>query len=268
MQLSEGRKAIGLLDSGVGGLTIQRELLKHLPNESTVYFGDTGRAPYGSKSRESIMRFSEEGLRFLLESYPVKLIVLACHTISAVAYEYLRSRVSLPLVEVIGPTVDLAMKATRNRRIGIIGTEALINSNIYRRRLEGRGGVKVFSQPCPLLMPLSEEGWFREPETYTITKKYIGPLVDEGIDTLILGCTHYPPLIEPIRGALPDHVEVIDPAIAVAEETSRVLREMGMQAENDSPSHLYIVTDNPERFRRVGERYLGRSIHYIRLVTL
>jgi glutamate racemase len=266
--LDYGWKAIGMLDSGVGGLTIQREILKHLPNESTVYFGDTGRAPYGSKSRESIIRFAEEGLRFLLNNYPLKLVVLACHTISAVAYEHLKGMVDVPLVEVVGPTVDLALRATRNRRIGVIGTEALINSNVYRRKLEEKSDVKVFSQPCPLLMPLSEEGWFKEPETYTITRKYIGPLVDEGIDTLILGCTHYPPLIEPIRRALPESVELIDPAVAVAEETLRILREKNMQAEDDSPRHLYIVTDNPERFRRVGERYLGRSIYYIRLVTM
>ncbi|MEM3528247.1 MAG: glutamate racemase [Candidatus Bathyarchaeia archaeon] len=266
--MSSRWKAIGMLDSGVGGLTIQREILNHLPNESTVYFGDTGRAPYGSKSMESILRFAEEGIKFLLNNYPVKLVVLACHTISAVAYEHLKRMVDVPLVEVVGPTVGLAMKATRNRRIGVIGTEALINSNIYKKKLEERGDVKVFPQPCPLLMPLSEEGWFKEPETYTITRKYVGPLVDEGIDTLILGCTHYPPLIDAIRMALPEHVELIDPAVAVAEETSRILRENNMTAEDDSPRHLYIVTDNPERFKRVGERYLGRSIYYIRLITL
>lgn len=265
---NEREKAIGLIDSGVGGLTIQRELLNQLPSESTVYFGDTGRAPYGSKSTETILRYAEEDLDLLLRNYSVKMIILACHTISAVAYENLRSKVSIPLVEIIGSTVELAVQATRNRRIGVIGTEALINSDIYRKRLQEKASFEVFNQACPLLMPLSEEGWFNEPETYTLTKKYLAPLAEEGIDTLILGCTHYPPLIGPIKEALSEQVKVIDPAVAVAEEAMRALRDRGLEASNASPSHIYTVTDNPERFKRVGERYLGRTMYYIRRVNL
>jgi len=264
----ERERAIGLIDSGVGGLTIQRQILSHLPNESTIYFGDTGRAPYGSRSEETILKYAQESLNFLLKNYSVKLIVLACHTISAVAYEHLRSKVEMPIIEVIGPTIDLAMQETKNRKIGVIGTEALIKSSIYQKRLKEKGDVNLFTQSCPLLMPLSEEGWFREPETYTITKKYIEPLVEEGIDTLILGCTHYPPLVEPIKKALPSSVKVIDPAVAVAEKTIKTLQERNLEASRTSPTRLYIVTDNLERFRRVGERYLGRAIYYLRLVNL
>jgi len=242
--------------------------LNHLPNESTIYFGDTGRAPYGSKSEETILRFAGESLNFLLQNYSVKLVVLACHTISAVAYQHLKDKAKIPIVEVIGSTIELALRATRNRRIGVIGTEALINSNIYQKRLKEKGDADVFAQSCPLLMPLSEEGWFREPETYTIAKKYVAPLVDEGIDTLILGCTHYPPLMEPIRKALLERVEIIDPAVAVAEKTIKALRESDLETSNTSSRKLYIVTDNPERFKRVGERYLGGTIYYIRLVNI
>jgi len=142
---AEQQKAIGLIDSGVGGLTIQRELLNHLPNESTIYFGDTGRAPYGSKSEETILRFAGESLNFLLQNYSVKLVVLACHTISAVAYQHLKDKAKIPIVEVIGPTIELALRATRNRRIGVIGTEALINSNIYQKRLKEKGDADVFA---------------------------------------------------------------------------------------------------------------------------
>jgi len=264
----EREKAIGLVDSGVGGLTIQREILNYLPSENTIYLGDTGRAPYGSRSEATILRYSEESLNFLLRNYSVKLVVLACHTISAVAYEYLKSKVEIPLIEVIGPTVGLAMQETRNRRIGVIGTEALINSDIYQKRLRQKGKVQVFSQSCPLLMPLSEEGWFKEPETYTIARKYVEPLVEENIDTLVLGCTHYPPLIEPIRRALPPSVRVVDPAAAVAEMTIKTLRERDLETSRGSSRQLYMVTDNPERFKRVGERYLGRTIYYLRLVNL
>jgi len=258
---------IGLIDSGVGGLTIQRELLNYLPDESTVYFGDTGRAPYGSKSEETILRYAKEGLQFLLRNYSMKLVVLACHTISAFAYEHLKNEVKIPILEIIGPSVDLALKETKNKRIGVIGTEALINSSIYQKKLKQKADVEVFSQSCPLLMPLSEEGWFREPETYTMTKKYIAPLVEEEIDTLILGCTHYPPLIEAISVALPANVSIVNPAAVVAETVVRMLQQRSLQTSGAKPTRLYIVTDNPERFRRVGERYLGRSMYYVRLVS-
>ncbi|MBS7622571.1 glutamate racemase [Candidatus Bathyarchaeota archaeon] len=264
----DGReRMIGLVDSGVGGLTIQREILDLLPNESTVYFADTGRAPYGSKSEKTILRYAKECFQFLLKNYPVKLVVLACHTVSAFAYEQLKDEVEIPVLEIIGPSVNLALRETRSGRIGVIGTESLINSGVYQKRLKEKSDVEVFSQSCPLLMPLSEEGWFREAETYTITRKYIAPLVDEEIDTLILGCTHYPPLIDALRAALPDYVKIVNPAAAVAEDVARMLQERSLQAPGVQASHLYVVTDNPERFKRVGERYLGRSMYYVRLVS-
>jgi glutamate racemase len=265
---SESGKAIGLIDSGVGGLTIQRQLLEHLPSESTVYFGDTGRAPYGSRSEKTILRYADESLDFLLRNYSIKLVILACHTISAVAYKHLKKRVTVPMVEIIEPTVELAHQATKNGRIGVIGTEALINSETYQKKLKEKKNVDVFTQACPLLMPLSEEGWFTEPETYTIVKKYMAPLVSEGIDTLILGCTHYPPLIGLIRRALPEKVRIIDPAVAVVEKITNMLREGGLEASSTSSSQIYAVTDNPERFKRVGERYFGHTLYYIRLVNL
>ncbi|MDD4717889.1 MAG: glutamate racemase, partial [Eubacteriales bacterium] len=189
---------IGVFDSGLGGLTVLKEMLLRLPNESTVYFGDSGRSPYGTKSRETIIHFAEQDAEFLL-SKGVKMIVIACNTASSFAYEHLKTMSRVPVVEVITPGAMAAVRATRNGKIGVIGTLATVSSNVYDRALNDSARalrpdmeIEVFSAACPLFVGLAEEGWWDDEITHLTARRYLDPLISSGVDTLVLGCTHYP----------------------------------------------------------------------------
>ena len=259
-------RPIGVIDSGVGGLTVLKEMYCQLPNEGFIYFADTGRAPYGSRAKDTIIEYSLQNSQFLLQ-YDIKFLVVACHSITALALEVLQEKISVPVVGIVEPAIEKALKITHNDRIGIIGTEATIQSSVYQKRLrQRRPNVNIFDLPCPLMMPLAEEGWFKEEETYLIVKKYLLPLKKEKIDTLILGCSHYPLLKDAIAKVMGPEVALIDPSTELVKIVKKNLAKKNLLRAVKDPLRLFIVTDNPARFKKVGELYLERVIPYVRLV--
>jgi glutamate racemase len=260
---------IGLFDSGVGGLTVLREVAKQLPNESTVYFGDTARVPYGSKSRDVITRFSLEIAQFLLQE-KVKMIVVACNTASAFALQALRARFSVPIVGVIEPGAQSALAATRSGRVGVIGTEGTIESQAYTEAIHRlKSDTSVFGQACPLIVPLVEEGWLEKPVALEIVKEYLTPLLVNTIDTLVLGCTHYPLLKNLLAKVAGPKVRLIDSAEETARAVGRQLKELQLEAPAGAPRiRRFFVSDAPEKFEKIGQRFLGQSIPGVKRVDI
>ena len=258
-------RPIGIFDSGVGGLTVVKEIFKALPNEKIVYLGDTARVPYGTKSSETIKRFSIENANFL-KKFKVKLIVVACNTASSISLPVLRKRLRIPIVGVIKPGAVKAVKITRNNKVGVIGTSTTIKSGAYEKEIKRISRcVKVQSIACPLFVPLAEEAWLSGGITYDIARKYLKPFLNSGIDTLVLGCTHYPLLKRVISKVLGKEVAIIDSASSVAEEVSCVLRKNNiLSASSKKPRHIFFATDAVEQFVRTGEKFLGRKINKAR----
>lgn len=252
---------IGVFDSGIGGLTVVRALTQRLPHENIVYFGDTARVPYGPKSPQVVREYAAQDADFLI-AQGVKMVVIACNTVSAVALDVVQKRAKVPVVGVIIPGARAAVNATKKNRIGIIGTIATVNSGAYTNAIrQMNGDIKVFAQPCPLLVPLAEEGWFDHKATAMITKEYLFPLKLEKIDTLILGCTHYPVLRAAIAAGIDAHVALIDSGAAAAVEVERVLDERNIRnASTQRPNLRFHVSDVPARFAEVGERFLGHTM--------
>ncbi|MGH7790319.1 MAG: glutamate racemase [Candidatus Binatia bacterium] len=254
-------RAIGIFDSGIGGLTVLRALHKLLPDESLIYLGDTGRTPYGNKSPDVVQRYSIENTEFLVEKH-VKLLVVACNTASAVALDTLQERfATLPVVGVIEPGAAAAAAATRNRKIGVVGTEATIRSGEYTRALRRqRADLEIYTRACPLFVPLAEEGWVDNPVAQQAADAYLGSLSQSGIDTLILGCTHYPLLRGVIRRAMGRGVRLIDSGVATAAVVREVLAAGGLLRRARAGHASFFVTDAPERFVKVGARFLGAQV--------
>jgi len=219
----KGKAPIGVFDSGVGGLTVAREIMRNLPNERIVYFGDTARVPYGSKSKDTVIRYSRQIIRFL-RTQDVKAIVIACNTASALALEEVEKELDIPIIGVVKPGAKVAAASTRNGRIGVIGTESTVNSHMYSQLIcSYQKDIQVYGKACPLFVPLVEEGWLGDPVTEQVAKRYLDELLPKGIDTLILGCTHYPllrPLIERLAG---ERVRLVDPAYETAHELGLLL---------------------------------------------
>lgn len=266
---SQNQNPIGVFDSGVGGLTVFRALMERLPFENIVYFGDTARVPYGVKSVETIVQYAQEIVQYLLQR-EVKLLIVACNTMAAVAKEAINRMSPVPVLDVIDAGARMASARTRSRRIGVIGTPATINSNAYARAIfKHDAGSHVFSQACSLLVPLVEEGWLDHPVTRMTAQEYLKPILVEHIDTLVLGCTHYPllkPLIRDITG--PD-IMLIDSAEAMADMAADLLREK--RIENPlrvNPEYSFHVTDVPYRFQSIGENFLGRTLSHIEIAKL
>jgi glutamate racemase len=252
--------AIGVFDSGIGGLTVLHKIIETLPNENTVYLGDTARAPYGTKSVETVRRYSFENARFLLEK-DVKLVVVACNTSTAIALMRLRDGLSIPVVGVIDPGVRAAIKSTRNKKIGVIGTEATIQSGAYTRALkESDPVIEVYSRACPLFVPLVEEGWTDNEVAEMTVKAYLSSLKQSGIDTLILGCTHYPLLKRAIRNFVGSTVRLVDSAEETAKEVESALNKDALIRKSGEGVHSFFVTDAPDRFIKVGRRFLGEKV--------
>jgi len=262
-------RAIGVFDSGFGGLTVLGEILKELPFENTIYFGDTAHLPYGTKSKESVIRFSLAIGDFLVRQ-GVKIIVVACNTASSFALSRLAARTRLPVIGVIEPGARSAVKASVNRRIGIIGTEGTIKSGSYEKEIEKTGQkIRIFAQPCPLFVPLVEEGWVERKATLLVAKEYLEPLKKERIDTLILGCTHYPLLKNIITSVMGKEVKLIDSARETAKETKRLLVKKGLvKPEGKKSAQKYFVSDDANKFVRFGRQFLGRVISDIRKVDI
>ncbi len=254
-------RPIGLFDSGIGGLTVVREILKQLPSEDVVYFGDAARVPYGGKSAETVTRFSIENTRFLLRR-EIKFLVVACNTASAVAMPALRRRFDLPMIGVIAPGARSAVRKTRAKRIGVIGTSGTIGSAAYEEEIRGLDpDCSVEGVACPLFVPLAEEGWIEGDVPARIAETYLQPLRDSGVDTVILGCTHYPLLRGVIAAALGEGIELIDTAAAAVDEVARMLDGLGLRRDANAPGdHRFFLSDVPVRFREVGGRFLGQEI--------
>lgn len=252
--------AIGVFDSGIGGLTVLHQIIEALPRENTVYLGDTARAPYGTKSVETVLRYSFENCQFLVEK-GVKLIVVACNTSTAIALERLKGSLCVPVIGVIEPGVRRALASTKNRRVGVIGTEATIQSGAYTRALKAADpGIEVYSRACPLFVPLVEEGWTDNEVVEMTVRAYLGSLKQSGIDTLILGCTHYPLLKKAIRKYLGSRVRLVDSAEETAKEVGVVLKKSRRAKNAGRATHGFFVTDAPERFIKVGQRFLGDKV--------
>ena len=263
------QRPIGVFDSGVGGLTNVRALMERLPMENIVYFGDTARVPYGVKSRATIETFTAQIVEFLLQN-EVKALVIACNTIAAVAGQKVRAMAgNMPVLDVITAGAEAALQTTRNGHIGIIATSTTVNSNAYARAIHSRRpDARVQSQACPLLVPLVEEGWLEHEVTRLTVREYLKPLLVDDIDTLVLGCTHFP-LLKPLISQEAPNVTLVDSAITTAEATAKALTEAGLlNTDNPAPDYRFYVSDIPLRFRTIGERFLGRSMEQIEMVTL
>jgi len=264
-RLKAKNRPIGIFDSGVGGLTVVKEIIKALPNEDIVYLGDTARVPYGTKSEETIRRFSIENAGFLMQ-FDVKLIIAACNTASSISVPLLRNRFKIPIVGVIKPGAKKAAEATKNGKIGVIGTPTTIKSRSYEKEIRRvSGNVKVISKACPLFVPLAEEGWLNGDITSDIARKYLAPLVRKRIDTLVLGCTHYPLLKYVISRTIGRDVRIVDSASSVAREAAGILRRNNiLSSASKRPNYRFFATDAVEQFVKVGERFLGRRIKKVR----
>ena len=260
---------IGIFDSGIGGLTVVRAVYERLPGESTVYFGDTARVPYGPKSPETVTRYSLENLDWLLKQ-GVKAVVIACNTSTAHALETLQRQSPVPVIGVIEPGARAAAASSREGPIGVIGTAGTIASNAYARAIQrSRPGVRVEQKACPLFVPLVEEGWFDHPAAELIAREYLEPLRAANVDTLVLGCTHYPllkPLLQRVMGA---EVRLIDSGEETAAAVEEALASAGLEAPADTkPTHRFAVSDDEARFRQVGARFIGERMGRAEVVPL
>jgi glutamate racemase len=252
------RGPIGIFDSGLGGLTVARAVYRHLPRESTIYFGDTARVPYGPKSPDTVRRYSLEILDWLLGE-GVKAVVVACNTSSAHALEALAARAPVPVLGVIEPGARAALRGNAGAPIGVIGTTGTVASGAYPRTLSALSpGVVVVQQACPLFVPLVEEGWFEHPVTEVVAREYLAPLLAAGVEALVLGCTHYPLLAPVLAEVAGPEIRLVDSAEETALALEELLQRQGLAAPADqSPSHRYVVSDDPARFAAVAARFLG-----------
>jgi len=260
---------IGVFDSGLGGLTVVKQLFRQLPHENIIYFGDTARVPYGSKSVETVRRFALQIASFLAER-GVKMIVVACNTASSVALDLLQEHFDLPVIGVIEPGARSALAVSPGKIIGVIGTTGTINSGKYVQVLTAQdSSVQVFSQACPLFVPLVEEGWSDSPVTEMIAREYLGALTSRKIDSLILGCTHYPIIKEVIQKVVDNDIRIIDTAIETANQVRQILTQKNLlRARSDRPNHRFYVSDLPQKFEEIAERFLGEPIVNVERVNL
>lgn len=259
---------IGVFDSGLGGLTVVHALKQQLPNESIIYFGDTARVPYGTKSPETVIHFSRQIIKFLINK-DVKMVVVACNTASALALTTLKKQNSIPIIGVIEPGAKAAVKLTQNNHIGVIGTTATIRSNAYTTALINMDSELIISSvACPLFVPLVEEGWTDETVTGMIAEIYLKPLTANRVDTIILGCTHYPIIKTMIQNTLPSSVKLVDSADAVSEKTEEILLQHNAMSESKRSYLTSYVTDLPQKFEELGKRFLGERLTNVTLVHL
>jgi glutamate racemase len=269
MKLTFSNEPIGVFDSGIGGLTVFKALRKQLPMEDIVYFGDTAHVPYGTKSKETITRFSVDNLHFL-QSFDIKMAVVACNTASSLALEVLKQKFPFPVIGVIEPGAQEAIRVTKNGRIGVIGTKSTIGSNAYETCLRGMDpSLKVFSAACPLFVPFVEEGWLEGDVVTKVVKTYLEPFKNFKVDTLILGCTHYPLLTKVIQKVVGRKVRLVNSGEETAAQAKKLLEDARQTASTKKRSAdlKFYVSDEPEQFRVLGERFLGTSIASVAKVT-
>lgn len=260
---------IGVFDSGVGGLTVLKALWERLPGLQTIYLGDTARVPYGTKSPDVVTTYSLRNAEFLA-GCGIQFLVVACNTASAVALPSLETHLGIPVVGVIEPGAAAACSATKSGRVGVIGTPGTIQSGAYERAMRRiRPEVQVIARACPLFVPLAEEGWVSGEVPELVARKYLRPFRGEQIDTLVMGCTHYPLLQDVIGAVVGSDVELIDSATSTANRVAEVLGRLhGEPPVGREPEHKFFVTDVPERFREVGAKFLGRAIRSVEQVDV
>lgn len=263
-------QAIGIFDSGLGGISVVRALIDLLPHEHLIYFGDTARVPYGSKSTETVIRFSHQISSFLLEK-KVKMIVVACNTASSVALEALQRDFDIPIVGVIDPGSRAAVSNAANKRIGVIGTSSTIRSGAYRSAIRSMdAAIEVVDQPCPLLVPLVEEDWPQDDVTRQVLNRYLKTFIDNKPDSLILGCTHYPYLKNIIQEVVGSEVRLVDSGEETATDVQSLLSAKGLlnQETGDPGRHKFFVSDFPQKFEETASRFLGRPLENLFKVEL
>ncbi|MDR1401238.1 MAG: glutamate racemase [Endomicrobium sp.] len=259
---------IGIFDSGFGGLTVMSTIDEVFPLESFVYFGDTAHVPYGSKSKDTVVKYSKEIASFLVKC-KVKLIVIACNTASAFALPILKKTLKIPVIGVVKPGSKAAVFASKNKKIGVIGTEGTIGSKSYLREINKISRCKVYQQACPLLVPLVEEGWNDAEVTASIVQKYVEPLLDKQIDTLVLGCTHYPLLKKTLKKNVGEKIILIDSAEATADEVRNILNKKHLLANTKNKKFLrFYVSDNPGKFKRIGSRFFSKKIFNVKKIEM
>jgi len=253
-------RPIGIFDSGVGGLTVAKEIIKTLPNENIVYFGDTARVPYGAKSKDVVTKYSKQIVRFLLTKN-VKAIIVACNTVSSNSLDALRRTFDIPFIGVVEPGVKSVLETTKNKRVGIIGTEATIRSGMYGRLIhDADSTIEVFSKPCPLFVPLAEEGWYDNDVARMTAELYLDELISCGIDTLLLGCTHYPLLKHCIGETIGEAVKIVDPAKNTAEALKIILEKNNMLNDgSEKPTNIFYVSDITDKFEKICLKTLKKT---------
>lgn len=264
--------AIGIFDSGSGGLTVFKAIKKILPNEKLVYFGDFARIPYGTKSKKLVQQYALEDAKFLMRQN-IKMIVVACNTASSMALEYLQERLDIPVIGVVIPGALGAVRETKNKTIGVIGTSATINSNAYRKAiLESQPDAHVYSNDCPLLVPLVEEGWLDDEITTLTLGVYLKEILNNNIDTLILGCTHYPLLSATIQKLVGPGIKLIDSGLETAKTVNRILTQNNLHYKGiKKGDDQFFVSDIPQKFEEIASRFLGeplKNVHQISFENL
>lgn len=263
------KRPIGVFDSGIGGLTVARALFELLPNEDIIYLGDSARLPYGTKSKETVILYSIECLKFLL-SKKVKMVVVACNTASSVAVPFLQKITKIPVIGVIVPGSEAAVKGTKNNKIGVIGTRGTINSGSYGKCINKiNKNIKVYSESCSLFVQLAEDGWTDNKIAQLTAREYLNGLKNNGIDTMILGCTHYPILKKTIGKVLGSKIKLIDSGEETAKEVKYILAKRNLlNTKKKKGEHRFFVTDFPNNFHQISERFLGKKINNVKLVKL
>lgn len=272
--MANRRPTIGVFDSGFGGLTVLKALLELIPDAEYLYFGDTARLPYGSKSVETVARYAVEAAHFL-EGHGAQMLVIACNTATALALDRITGAAHVPVVGVVEPGAEAAASASTNQRVVVIGTEATVSSHAYRKALEARG-LQAREKACPLLVPLVEEGWVEHPVSEQVARIYLGEAFADGFqeaDVLVLGCTHYPLLKPLLRRVAPGHVNIVDSAESTARVVASHLKQLlpppAAELERRvQPRIKFFATDSVEKFRRLGERFLGHPIEDVEHVDL
>jgi glutamate racemase len=269
VNITDKQKPIGVFDSGIGGLTVVKRLASTLPNENIIYFGDTARVPYGSKSNSTVIEYSIQNTRFLLQKN-VKAVIVACNTASSIAIPDLKKMFDIPIIGMIEPGSKMALQKSSNKMIGVIGTRATIANLAYSSEIKKMNDkAQVFEKPCPLFVPLAEEGWIKHRATFEIAEEYLSELRESGIDTLVMGCTHYPILSEVIQKVIGSEVTLIDSGVASSELIKQELEKLNLLSVSDSTgSQEYYVSDIPAKFKEVAELFLGREIDHVHKVDL
>ncbi|NLK62826.1 MAG: glutamate racemase [Fusobacteria bacterium] len=260
-------KSIGVFDSGLGGLTVTKEIINLLPNENIIYFGDTARVPYGTKSKNAVVKYAKEIVRFLMTK-DVKMIVIACNTASALALEEIKSMINIPVIGVIKAGSKRAIATTVNGKIGVIATNATIDSNAYKLAIENLNkNVEIYQKACPLFVPLIEEGMIEDEITDLIAKRYLSTLNND-IDTLVLGCTHYPLIKETLSKIIGDNVTLIDSAEETAILVKNILLKLDIFKEQSTNNHQFYVSDAPEKFQKIGKLFLKSELNNVEKIDI